>query len=309
MIKAAADSPWPEAPQSHWLETCATIHMWSQIVGKIRLARAPRQNHWWHIALYLTAHGLTTSPIPDGSRTFEIDFDFRDHRLVIATSDGRRDVMPLGPRPLRDFYREFMRRLAKLGIDASIWPVPVEVVDAVRFTEDRGHADYHFEIAEQLWQILALADMELKRFRADFVGKASPVHFFWGSFDLALTRFSGRRAPPHPGGVPNLADWVTREAYSHEVWSCGFWPGTAGAFERPAFYAYAYPEPAGFAAASVPTPASYSPAMREHLLPYDELRLQPDPAATLKRFLEASYGAAAELGGWPRDALERPAGG
>jgi hypothetical protein len=297
---------WPEAPKEGWLETCATIQMWTQIVGKVRLARAPAQNHWWHVPLYLTARGLTTSPIPDGSRAFQIDFDFLDHRLIISTSDGRRDEMPLAAQPLRDFYADFFGRLGALGIDVAIWPLPVEVVEAVPFTEDVGHSHYDPAIAERLWQILLLAGIALERFRHDFLGKASPVHFFWGSFDLALTRFSGRTAPEHPGGVPNLADWVTREAYSHEVASCGFWPGTAGGFERPAFYAYAYPEPAGFSAAAVrPHQAYYATALREYLLPYDDVRQLPDPAAAVQDFLATTYRAAADQGGWDRASLER----
>jgi hypothetical protein len=297
---------WPEAPLDGWVETCATVQMWTQIVGKVRLARAPKQSHWWHVPLYLTARGLTTSPIPDGSGAFQIDFDFLGHRLVISTSAGGRDEMPLAARPLRDFYTDFFARLGALGIEVSIWPVPVEVIEAVPFTRDAGHSRYDPEVAQRLWRILLIAGMALERFRDGFLGKASPVHFFWGSFDLALTRFSGRAAPQHPGGVPNLADWVTREAYSHEVASCGFWPGTAGAFERPAFYAYAYPEPAGFSAAAVrPAQAYYATALREYLLPYDDVRQLPDPAAAVHDFLATTYRAAADLGGWDRANLER----
>ena len=297
---------WPEAPVDGWLTTCATIHMWTQIVGKVKLARAPAANHWWHVALYLTPRGLTTSVIPDGARAFQIDFDFLDHRLIIVTSDGGHEEMRLAARPLPAFHEEFFGRLAALGIDVRIWPVPVEVVDAIPFNEDRGHSEYSPEIAERLFRILLIADMTLAGFRNGFVGKASPVHFFWGSFDLALTRFSGRKAPEHPGGVPNLADWVTREAYSHEVWSCGFWPGTAGGFERPAFYAYAYPEPRGFAETPVrPGSASYSGNLREFVLPYDDVRREPDPAESVQEFLQATYEAAATLGGWERTRLER----
>ena len=298
---------WPEAPVEGWLETCATLQMWSQIVGKVRLAKAPHQNHWWQATLYLTARGLTTSPIPDGDRVFQIDFDFVDHTLVIAASDGRREVMPLASRPLRDFYAEFLSRLAAMKIEARIWPVPVETAEAIPFTEDSGHSEYRPEIAARLWRILLIAEMALKDFRAGFIGKTSPVHVFWGSFDLAMTRFSGRPAPVHPGGVPHLADWVTREAYSHEVWSAGFWPGTAGGFERPAFYAYAYPEPPGFSAAGAGAEAaSYNPAMREFLLPWDALRQSSNPSGEIARFLGATYRAAADLGGWPRATLERP---
>jgi hypothetical protein len=306
MSEAQTDS-WPEAPTEGWLDTAFTLQMWSQIVGKVRLARAPRENHWWHIALYLTSRGLTTSPIPDGNRTFQIDFDFCDHRLLLMTSDSRRDAMPLASRPLPDFYAELMARLAKLGIAVAIWPVPVEVIEAVPFTEDRRAYEYRPDVANRIWQILSIADMTLKGFRGDFLGKASPVHFFWGSFDLAYTRFSGRTAPEHPGGVPNLADWVTREAYSHEVWSCGFWPGTKGMYERPAFYAYAYPEPAGYPSAEIKAPGTYHSTLREFLLPYDDVRTMSDPAAAAADFLRDTYRAAADRGGWPLEALERMA--
>lgn len=306
MNAAATPSHWPPAPVEGWLETCATIHMWTQIVGKVRLARAPAENHWWHVALYLTARGLTTSPIPNGDRFFQIDFDFLGHRLIIATSDGHGEEMPLAPRPLADFHAEFIERLGALGIAVHIWPVPVEVVEAVPFPDDKGHSDYRPPIAERLWRIMLIADGELKRFRHGFLGKASPAHFFWGSFDLALTRFSGRRAPEHPGGVPNLADWVTREAYSHEVASFGFWPGAKGAYERPAFYAYAYPEPRGFAeSATGPRQAFYSAALREYLLPYDELCRLDDPAGAVREFFQATYRSAAVNAGWDRDSLER----
>jgi len=295
---------WPEAPVEGWLETCATLQLWSQMVGKVRLARAPFQNHWWHVPLYLTARGLTTSPMPDGGRTFQIDFDLIDHLLAITTSDGEGEIIRLAPGTVADFYAEFTARLRKLGLDIPIRPKPVEMATAIPFPQDHSPRAYQPEVAERLFRILAVADMALKRFCGGFLGKTSPTHFFWGSFDLAMTRFSGRRAPEHPGGVPNLADRVTREAYSHEVWSAGFWPGTAGAFERPAFYAYAYPEPPGFAAASV-SPGAYNTSLREFLLPYDAVRQTSDPDATVAAFLSATYSAAADLGGWPRSALER----
>jgi hypothetical protein len=298
---------WPEAPHNGWLETAATVQMWSQVVGKVRLARAPRENHWWHIALYLTARGLTTSPIPEGSRAFQIDFDFIDHAVVIAVSDGRRKTIPLAPMSVADFYAELMASLKALEINIQIWPVPVEVADATPFPARTTVSEYRPEIARRLWEILLIGDMSLKRFRATFLGKSSPSHFFWGSFDLAMTRFSGGRAPEHPGGVSNLADWVTREAYSHEVWSAGFWPGTAGVFERPAFYAYSYPEPAGFADTRVDPPGSYNTALREFLLPYDTVRELPDPAAAVHAFFQSTYEAAADHGGWDRKALERQA--
>ena len=305
-MKQVARQSWAEAPAAGWLETCATIHMWTQIVGKVKLARAPMSNHWWNIALYVTPRGLTTSNIPDGDRAFQIDFDFFAHRLAIAVSDGGREEMTLASRPLPDFYEEFFARLRALRLDTRIWPVPVELPEAVPFTEDGGHSDYRPEIAERLAQILGLADAALRSCCNTFLGKVSPVHFFWGSFDLAMTRFSGRRAPEHPGGVPHLADWVTREAYSHEVASFGFWPGTAGGYERPAFYAYAYPEPSGFAAATVqPDAAFYSGTLREYLLPYDAIRGDPDPAAAVQAFVRSAYRAAASLGGWDRVSLER----
>jgi hypothetical protein len=243
--------------------------------------------------------------MPDGDRTFQIDFDFLDHRLLIATSDGKREIIPLTSMSVADFYAEVMARLASLEIDVRIWPVPTEVVDATPFTERTAISEYRPEIAERMWRIFSIADMVLKRFRGEFLGKSSPSHVFWGGFDLAMTRFSGRTAPPHPGGIPNLADWVTREAYSHEVWSAGFWPGTPGIFERPAFYAYAYPEPTGFAAAAVDAPALYHPTLREFLLPYDDLRALSYPAAAVQNFLRSTYSAAADLGRWPRDLLER----
>ena len=298
---------WPEAPEEGWLETATTIQMWSQIAGKVRLARSPGENHWWHTALYVSARGVTTLAVPDGSRSFQIDFDFIDHELVIATSDGRRERMPLRAGPVADFYAEFMARMRSLGLDVDIWPVPVEMAAAVPFPECRTLSAYDPAVARRLFEIVSIADMTLKQFRGRFLGKSSPAHLFWGAFDLALTRFSGRRAPVHPGGIPHLADTVTREAYSHEVWSCGFWPGSAGGFERPAFYAYAYPEPPGFAEAPAGTGAGfYSSAMREFLLPWDAVRAEPDPAASVLAFLQATYTAAATHGGWDRAALERP---
>jgi hypothetical protein len=299
---------WPEAPAAGWLETCATIHMWTQIVGKVKLACAPMQNHWWQVAFYLTTRGFTTGLVPYGGRAFEIEFDLLDHRLTIATSEGERAELGLKAQPLPEFYAAFFGKLRELGITTPIWPVPVEVVDSAPFTADRGHSEYRPDVAERLRRILLTANMALAEFRSGFVGKCSPVHFFWGSFDLAVTRFSGRVAPVHPGGVPNLADWVTREAYSHEVSSCGFWPGTAGGFERPAFYAYAYPEPTAFATIKVaPHAAFYHSTMREFLLPYDAVRGLADPAAGVGDFLRTTYAATADLGGWDRAGLERRA--
>lgn len=297
---------WPEAPVKGWLDTCATLQMRTQIVGKVRLARAPVQNHWWQVPLYVTASGLTTSPIPDGNRTFQIDFDLIGHELRIATSDGMAEALPLRSQPLPAFHAELFARLRRLGIDVEIWPVPVEVADAVPFTEDSGHSAYDPEIAGRLHEILVLADMALAEFRSGFVGKCSPVHFFWGGFDLAVTRFSGREAPPHPGGIPNVGDWVMVEAYSHELSSCGFWPGTLGGNERPAFYCYAYPEPTGFSAAPVrPGEAFYSANLREFLLPYDAVRRSPEPQTLVREFLQSTYEAAANRGKWDRNILER----
>jgi hypothetical protein len=282
--------------------------MWTQIIGKVKLAGAPMQNHWWQVALYVTSRGLTTGLVPNGERAFEIGLDFLEHRLIIRTSDGRLAERELRSEPLPNFYAALFVVLRSLGIETRIWPMPVEVVAATPFTDDQGHFEYRPDVAERFQRILLTAAMALAEFRSGFLGKCSPVHFFWGSFDLAVTRFSGRPAPPHPGGAPNLADWVTREAYSHEVSSCGFWPGTAGGFERPAFYAYAYPEPAGFATVRmVPDVAFYHSTMREFLLPYDRLRALADPAAALGDFLRTTYEAAADLGGWDRAGLERPA--
>lgn len=306
MSGARAAGPWPEAPAEGWLETCGTLQMWAQIVGKVRLARAPMLNHWWQATLYVTARGFSTGLVADGNRAFRIDFDFVAHRLIIETTDGKCDAMRLASQPLADFYNELSGKLSALGIAVHIWPVPVEVATPVPFLEDRDHSVYRPEIAEALWRILVIADMALTEFRAGFLGKASPVHLFWGSFDLAVTRFSGLRAPPHPGGIPHLPDRITREAYSHEVSSCGFWPGTAGSFERPAFYAYAYPSPPGFDAAPVgPRQAYFSAELKEYLLPYDGIREAPDPGGLLREFLQSTYAATADLGGWNRAELER----
>jgi hypothetical protein len=295
---------WPALPLEEWTDTYASLHMMTQVVGKVRLACAPMVNHWWQVPLYLTARGFSTSSMPHGGRTFEIDFDFHDHRLRIAVSDGAEHSIELRPRPVADFYREVMEALRALGVPVRIWPTPVEVPDPISFDRDFEHTTYDPEHAHRCWQVLAQADRVLARFRSGFVGKCSPVHFFWGSFDLALTRFSGRRAPEHPGGIPNLADWVTREAYSHECSSCGFWPG-GGAVPEPAFYTYFYPEPPGYREHPVrPAAAYYSDEMREHLLPYEAVRQAPDPDRMVLDFLESTYAAGAELGGWDRPALE-----
>jgi len=296
---------WPPLPFEEWRATYETLHMWTQVVGKIRLVQTPWINHSWHTAFYVTSRGLTTSPIPHGARTFEIEFDFIDHRLLIQTSGGESSAIPLHPRSVAEFYRELFAELAKLGLGVKIRTTPCEVVAATPFEKDAAHATYIPEHANQFFGALAQADRVLKEFRARFIGKCSPVHFFWGSFDLACTRFSGRRAPMHPGGIPNLADWVVREAYSHEVSSCGFWPGNAQ-LPQPVFYSYAYPEPQGFRAANVrPAGAAYNSAFGEFILPYDDVRQSTAPDATLLEFVQSSYEAAANCGAWDRPALER----
>jgi hypothetical protein len=295
---------WPPLPLKEWQATCATLHMWTQIVGKVRLARAPMLNHWWQVPLYVTTRGLTTSPIPYGDVSFEISFDFLDQRLCVQTSEDAIRTLALAPRSVADFYGEFMAALRALGLEVKIWTMPVEVQDPIPFEEDDTHHTYVPEHAQRFWRILMQADRVLQRFRGGFLGKSSPVHFFWGSFDLAVTRFSGRLAPPHPGGVPHLADWVTRLAYSHEVSSCGFWPG-GGAVQEPAFYAYAYPEPEGFKHHPVrPASAFYSSDLREFILPYEAVRQAGNPDSMVLEFAQSAYEAAADLGGWDRHVLE-----
>ncbi len=305
-MSSARETPvgWPELPFEAWKDTCLTVHLWTQIVGKIRLATAPMVNHWWQVPLYVTCRGLTTSPMPHGPGTFQIDFDFIAHRLDIRTSSGATDCFPLQPQSVADFYAELMGRLRALGLDVRIWTMPVEIAEPIPFEQDREHASYQPDYVHRFWRVLVEADRVLQAFRGGFVGKASPVHFFWGSFDLAVTRFSGRRAPPHPG-APHVADRVSREAYSHELSSCGFWPGNGG-FGQPAFYAYAYPEPAGFADGPVrPDAAFYSGEAGEFILPYEAIRQAAAPEQLLREFLETTYGAAADLGQWDRAALER----
>ncbi len=295
---------WPDLPYSAWADTCVTLHLWTQIVGKIRLAFTPWLNHSWHVPFYVTARGLTTSPIPWRDRSFEIDFDFRDHLLDISVSDGARKQIPLAPRPVAEFYALVMAALAELGIRVEINELPSEIAGAVRFSQDRIHHSYDADYAGRFWRVLLDVDRVLKQFRTGFIGKSSPVHFFWGSFDMAVTRFSGRRAPPHPGGAPGLSDVVMREAYSHEVSSAGFWPG-GGATDYAAFYSYAYPEPAGFRTSRVaPDGAVYNAAIGEFLLPYEAVRAAPDPDAALLAFLQSTYAAAADAGHWDRAALE-----
>jgi len=296
---------WPSLPLEAWIETCATLHLWTQIVGKIRLTQSPWVNHSWHATLYVTARGLTTSPIPHGSRTFQIDFDFIAHQLILTTNDGGTSRLALEPQSVATFYKRLMAEMDKLGLRVNIYTRPNEVEDPIRFDQDETHQSYDPEYASRYWRVLAQADRVFKEFRARFIGKSSPVHFFWGAPDLAVTRFSGRRAPEHPGGVPNLPDWVAREAYSHEVSSCGFWSG-GGPIPYPCFYSYAYPEPAGFPEAPIkPGAAFYSADLREFVLPYDAVRQSESPDSTLLDFLQSTYEAAADLAQWDRGSLER----
>lgn len=296
--------PWPALPLEEWRETYATLHLMTQIVGKIRLACAPMINHWWQVVLNVSARGLSTSAMPYGTRTFQIDFDFIDHLLRIQVSDGGEQSIELRPRPIAEFYREVLEALGALGVPVRIWSRPVEIEDPIPFDQDFLHTAYDPEFAHRCWQVLRQAYHVLAEFRSGFVGKCSPVHFFWGSFDLAVTRFSGRRAPEHPGGIPNLDDWVAREAYSRECISSGFWPGS-GAVQEPAFYAYAYPEPAGYREYPVrPNEAYYSQEMREYILPYEAARKAPEPERLIREFLQSTYVAGAELGGWDREELE-----
>ena len=297
--------PWPALPLEAWADTYATLHLWLQIVGKIRLVQTPWISHCWNVTLYLTATGLTTSAMPHGERTFAIEFDFVRHRLVVGTSDGRMETLPLEPQSVATFHARLMQALARLDLPVAIRTMPNEIPDAVPFDRDELHRAYDPEYANRYWRILAQAHRVFGEFRARFLGKCSPVHFFWGAPDLAVTRFSGRRAPPHPGGIPNLPDRVTRDAYSHEVSSCGFWAG-GGAVPYPAFYSYAYPTPSGFAAAPVrPAAAFFSQEFGEFVLPYDHVRTSATPDATLLEFLQSTYEAAADLARWDRPALER----
>jgi Family of unknown function (DUF5996) len=296
---------WPSLPFAEWRETCATLQLWTQVIGKIRLAQAPLINHWWQVPLYVTARGLTTSPMPHGDRSFQIDFDFIGHRLVIACNDGNTTCLALEPRPVAEFYRDVMALLEKLGLPVKIWTMPVEIPGAIPFEQDRAHASYDKDAAHRFWRILVQCDRVFMKFRARYLGKVSPVHFFWGSFDLAVTRFSGRRAPPHMGTAPHVANWVMREAYSHEVSSVGFWPGDPS-MPMPAFYAYAYPQPPGFERASVrPSGARWDEELGEFFLPYDVVRLADAPDERLLEFCETTYAAAADLAKWNRAELER----
>jgi hypothetical protein len=295
---------WPALPYDAWKETYETLHMWMQIVGKIRLARMPWLNHCWQVTLYPTACGLTTARMPYGAEHFQIEFDFVAHELNVLTSRGERRSIVLVPMSVADFYRAVMEALKAVGMPVQIYGKPVEVDSRVPFDVDEEHRAYDAEYAHRCWRILCSSADVFSRFRSRFYGKASPVHFFWGSFDLAVTRFSGRVAPTHPGGVPNLADRVTRDAYSHEVSSCGFWPGGAPA-PYPLFYSYAYPEPIGFAGAPLrPSEAHYDLSLHEFVFPYDAMRDADAPEETLLEFLQSSYEAAANFGHWDRSSLE-----
>lgn len=293
---------WPALPLERWKDTYATLHMWTQIVGKVRLALTPLINQWWNVPLYVSARGLTTSPIPYRDKPFELWFDFFDHELVLQLSDGSRKTIPLSPRPVADFYQEVMDMLRAAGIEVKIWHMPVEVANPIPFDQDRVHASYDPAAARRFWRILLSVQCVFEEFRSRFVGKCSPIHFFWGSFDLAVTRFSGRPAPPRPG-----ADRITREAYSQEVSSVGFWPGS-GNIAGPAFYSYMAPEPAGFRDWAVrPSSARYDTQIGEFILMYDDVRSADSPAATLLEFCQSTYEAGATLAKWDRSALERQA--
>ena len=293
---------WPALRVDGWAKTRDTLHMWSQIVGKIRLAQAPMINHWWQVTLYVSARGLTTSAIPHGRRIFDMEFDFCDHLLRIRESSGAQRTVALAPKPVAQFYLETTAVLRELDLDVPIRTIPTEVERAIPFEDDYEHASYDPDAAHLFWRQLLQAHRVLSEFRSRFIGKVSPVHFFWGSFDLALTRFSGRTAPTHPGGAPNCPDWVMVEGYSHELSSCGFWPGGG---DEGSFYAYAYPEPKGFRDYPIrPDAAYYSDDAGQFLLPYEVVRTAPDPDRTLLEFLQTSYEAAAERGDWDRLALE-----
>ena len=307
-MATSESSAWPPLPYAPWRDTCTTLHLWTQIVGKIRLQQTPWLNHSWHVPLYVTARGLTTSLIPYGERSFEMLFDFNDHALRIDVSDGARRQVALRARSVADFHAALMQQLGDLEMPVTIGELPCEIGGAIPFSSDREHAAYDPEQARRFWRVLLQCDRVLKQFRTGFLGKSSPVHFFWGSFDLAVTRFSGRTAPAFSGNVPGIAATVMREAYSHEVSSAGFWPGGNG-IDYPAFYSYAYPVPADFHARAVmPDEAFFSEALGEFLLPYEAVRTASDPDSTLLAFLQSTYAAAAESAHWDRSALERPIG-
>ena len=305
MTDSSRSETWPALPLEAWSETYATLHMWMQIVGKIRLIQGPWMNHSWHATLYVTARGLTTRQIPHSTSVFQIDFDFVDHQLSVRLCTGESRAFPLRPQSVAAFYRQVMAALGELGLTAKISGRPSELGDKIPFADDEQHATYEAAAVVRYWLALVQVDRVFSGFRSRFIGKCSPVHLFWGALDLAVTRFSGRTAPLHPGGVPNLPDWVAREAYSHEVSSAGFWPG-GGAVSYPAFYSYAYPEPDGYRTSPIkPAAAFYHPELREFVLPYDEVRTAADPDAVLLDFLQSTYEAAANCAHWDRAALER----
>jgi hypothetical protein len=301
-VSVSMDEMWPALPQDAWSDTCATLHLWMQVVGKIRMALTPAINQCWNVTLYPTARGVTTMPMWNGTRSVQIDFDFLDHVLLVETADGGRKQVPLKQMAVAEFYQRVMAALDSLGVPVRIWPMPVEVAQPIPFDQDQTHKAYDPEFAQRFWRVLLQTTRVFTEFRARFTGKVSPVHLFWGALDLACTRFSGRTAPEHPS-MPGLADRVTRDAYSHEVSSCGFWPGAPGV--EPFFYSYAYPEPAGYAQFTMePGRGSYNSAFGEFVLPYEEMRSSADPDATLLGFLQRTYEAAAECGKWDRAALE-----
>jgi len=304
-VQISPQSSWPALPLESWQDTCATLHMWTQIIGKVRLALAPKLNHWWQVPLYSSARGLTTSLIPyEGDLSFEIEFNFQAHQLTLTTCDGRLKTLGLYPRSVADFYAEFMATLQALEIDVTIWPVPVEAPNPIPFAEDTVHASYDADAVYRFWQIVRQSSLVFEQFRANFIGKSSPAHFFWGSFDLAYTRFSGRRAPARNDADPILRR-IMDEAYSHELISFGWWPGT-GPLNAPAYYAYAIPEPLGYPDAAVkPEQAFYAHEMGEFIFLYDDMRKADSPESALLEFMETSYSAAADLARWNRAELER----
>jgi hypothetical protein len=303
-VETVKAGDWPELPFAEWKDTAATVHMWLQIVGKIRVACVPWVNHQWHITLHLTSRGLTSRPIPWEGRAFQVDFDFVEHAAIISVSDGQQDHLELRPRSVADFYHELMTKLTGLGIPVTIHAVPNEVADPIPFADNERDGEYQSHYVNRFWRILTSSAWAMNDFRGQFVGKCSPVHLFWGAMDLAVTRFSGARAPEHPGGVPFLPDWVTREAYSHQVSSAGFWAG-GESHPQPIFYSYAYPSPSGYSDVRVrPGSARWDSDLSEFVLPYDAMRTGGSPDADLMEFLESTYAAAADLGGWDREQLE-----
>ncbi len=301
----SSNAQWPDLPLSAWSDSCDTLHLWTQIAGKVVLKLTPLVNHWWNVTFHVDARGMAKRAIPYQGRVFDIVFDFLDHRLDIEVSDGGRESLPLRPMTVADFYAAFMERLRRLGIDVDIWTIPCEIAECVAFDQDRTHAQYDPEYVSRFHQALVQSTRVMQEFRSRFIGKVSPVHFFWGSFDLAVTRFSGRTAPPPKGHTPNVADWAMAEAYSHECSSCGFWPGNGG-FGQAAFYVYAYPEPEGYGDARLTVSAgAYNKDVGQFILPYDTVRQARDPDALLLGFLQETYAAAANLAKWDRAALER----